>query len=99
MFVADASCVVRVTTESKKIKVLSVEREGMTVEWIGQAVKGSFAKVERVEYLKDGERIVLDKTSWFDFLGSAVVSNKVATYRVFLTRKSAPALSKYMDKL
>eukprot|EP01096_Ripella_sp_DP13-Kostka_P016737 TRINITY_DN825_c0_g1_i2.p1 TRINITY_DN825_c0_g1~~TRINITY_DN825_c0_g1_i2.p1 ORF type:complete len:637 (+),score=310.15 TRINITY_DN825_c0_g1_i2:282-2192(+) len=94
-----ASCVIRITTESKKIKMLTVEREGMTVEWIGQAVKSSFAKVERVEYLKDGERITLDKTSWFDFIGSAVVANKTATYRVFLTRKSAPALSKYMDRL
>jgi len=94
-----SSCVIRITTESKKIKMLTVEREGMTVEWIGQAVKSAFAKVERVEYLKDGERITLDKTSWFDFIGSAVVANKTATYRVFLTRKSAPALSKYMDRL
>jgi hypothetical protein len=62
-------------------------------------VKAQFSKIDKVWFIQDGVKITLDKKTFPQFENTAVIKESTAIYRLYLQRKAAPALAKYMQQL
>lgn len=91
--------VIRAADETGGKKLIHCKKEDISPDKFVGLIKGEFSKVKNVEYYIDGNYCVLDKLSFQDFEGSAVVHNNTAYYRIRLWRKDQSTLLKYAKSI
>ena len=90
---------IRAADETGGKKLIHCRKQDIAPDKFVPLIKSEFAKVKNVEYYIDGTYVTLDKLSFSDFEGSAVVHNNTAHYRIRLWKKDQSSLLKYASSI
>jgi len=91
--------IIRASDETGGKKLIHCKKQDICPEKFVPLIKNEFVKVKNVEYYLDGTYALLDKLSFSDFEGSAVVHNNTAYYRIRLWKKDQSSLLKFASSI